>query len=289
MKDRVRLRGRARFPESGVSVPDDFQFHYKLDGTDSSLVRVGGDDFRLGPECTEAISSQFDGSTQYYTANADSSLVAIGTGAFTISFWINKFTSTLADILTSGDGNAASSFRVFCENGNLKLRSNNADYVSISTSYSNGKWNYCTLTSTGSGGTLSFYLNGTLDNSTTAPAYNLTDTTFLTVGSSTGGLNFFDGAIDGIRFYDRVLDGSEISSLDSYKCDFNPSLLSSLIWFDAQDQTTITETAGDVSQWSDKSGNAYHLIQNTGAEQPSTFVDNTNGLNAISATGSEVV
>jgi hypothetical protein len=39
-------------------------------------------------------------------------------------------------------------------------------------------------------------------------------------------------------------------------------------WYDASDAASITEAAGAVSQWNDKSGNAFHLAQGTGAKQP---------------------
>lgn len=40
------------------------------------------------------------------------------------------------------------------------------------------------------------------------------------------------------------------------------------LWFDAQDAATITQSAGNVSQWSDKSGANRHAVQATGAAQP---------------------
>jgi hypothetical protein len=41
-----------------------------------------------------------------------------------------------------------------------------------------------------------------------------------------------------------------------------------LVWYDASDAASITHVAGAVSQWNDKSGNADHLVQATGANQP---------------------
>lgn len=51
---------------------------------------------------------------------------------------------------------------------------------------------------------------------------------------------------------------------------WTPASLSTLpaIWFDAQDGATITQSGGNVSQVSDKSGNALHATQATGANQP---------------------
>ena len=39
-------------------------------------------------------------------------------------------------------------------------------------------------------------------------------------------------------------------------------------WYDAMDESTITESAGAVSQWDDKSGNGFHQVQANGALQP---------------------
>ncbi len=50
---------------------------------------------------------------------------------------------------------------------------------------------------------------------------------------------------------------------------FSPLNISGLgAWYDAYDASTITEAAGAVSQWDDKSGNLRHITQSTGANQP---------------------
>jgi hypothetical protein len=51
-------------------------------------------------------------------------------------------------------------------------------------------------------------------------------------------------------------------------------------WWDASDMFTLTISAGAVSQWNDKSGNANHLTQATGAKQPS-IGRTLNGRNAV--------
>ena len=57
-------------------------------------------------------------------------------------------------------------------------------------------------------------------------------------------------------------------------------------WYDASDASTITESAGDVSQWDDKSGNAYHLTQSNGTYKPTTGTRTINSLNVLDfATG----
>jgi len=52
-------------------------------------------------------------------------------------------------------------------------------------------------------------------------------------------------------------------------------------WYDASDSSTITETSNRVSQLDDKSGNGYHLVQATGADQPLTNSVTLNSLNGL--------
>ena len=45
------------------------------------------------------------------------------------------------------------------------------------------------------------------------------------------------------------------------------------LWLDAEDDSTITTTSGNVSGWDDKSGNDYHAKQPTVANQASELTD----------------
>lgn len=48
---------------------------------------------------------------------------------------------------------------------------------------------------------------------------------------------------------------------------WTPAQITTQLWFDAADASTVTIATG-VSQWNDKSGNARHVVQATGANQP---------------------
>lgn len=52
-------------------------------------------------------------------------------------------------------------------------------------------------------------------------------------------------------------------------------------WWDATDSSTITASAGAVSGWADKSGNARHFVQTTGGNKPTTGTRTIGGLNAL--------
>lgn len=78
------------------------------------------------------------------------------------------------------------------------------------------------------------------------------------------------------------ISSSGISSPDSAGlAKFSPLNIADLVlWLDAADLSTITESSGSVSQWDDKSGNGNNAAQATGAEQPATG-GSINGVNAI--------
>ena len=50
--------------------------------------------------------------------------------------------------------------------------------------------------------------------------------------------------------------------------NWTPSAIVTSAWFDAADNTTITEVSGKVSQWNDKSGNDNHATQSYPPAQP---------------------
>jgi hypothetical protein len=53
------------------------------------------------------------------------------------------------------------------------------------------------------------------------------------------------------------------------------------LWFDASDQTTITQSSGTVSEWRDKSSNAYSVIQGTASNRPTYATNLLNGLPGV--------
>jgi hypothetical protein len=63
---------------------------------------------------------------------------------------------------------------------------------------------------------------------------------------------------------------------------FSPLDLPNLkAWYDASDTSSISVTSTKVTQWNDKSGNAYHLTQGTDAYRPNSGTRTVNSLNAI--------
>jgi hypothetical protein len=63
---------------------------------------------------------------------------------------------------------------------------------------------------------------------------------------------------------------------------WNPGMISTALWLDAADASTITESSGAVSQWNDKSGTGNHAVNATPASQPTYQATGFNGLPALS-------
>ena len=264
-------------PKTGV---DDFVFHYELDGTDSSLNHNGGDDFRIAPECSNAIGRWYNGTNQYDNANTDSDLVAVGTGAYSISFWVNTLSASMT-VIENGNALTSNTFSLRIRNtGKVDLITNNLSFDSL-TSVNDGIWHHCVVNVSGSSSQIGFYVDGLLESTSAAPSYNITDSSNLDVGRSPSYGEYMAGGLDGIRFYDRVLTSEEVGILLDSRCDWNPSHITTQAWFDMQDQTTIFASSGsDVSAVSDKSGNGHDVIQSTASAQPLSGAD-FNGLNSL--------
>jgi hypothetical protein len=66
---------------------------------------------------------------------------------------------------------------------------------------------------------------------------------------------------------------------------FTPADISTSLWLDAADATTITESGGAVSQWDDKSGNVRHASQPSSGSRPTISAAAQNSLDALSFDG----
>jgi hypothetical protein len=66
---------------------------------------------------------------------------------------------------------------------------------------------------------------------------------------------------------------------------WTPAQITTELWFDAADSSTITTAGGSVSQWNDKSGNARNATQATSANQPTHSTTGFNGLPGVAFDG----
>ena len=80
---------------------------------------------------------------------------------------------------------------------------------------------------------------------------------------------------------------ADLALLGSRNVGFSPLDISNIqFWFDASDSSTITKDGSDrISQWDDKSGNGFDLLQATAGNQPLLEAAGQNGLDVVDFAG----
>lgn len=70
---------------------------------------------------------------------------------------------------------------------------------------------------------------------------------------------------------------------------WTPAQITTELWLDANDSSTITLNGSNVSQWRDKSGNSRHVSQATAANQPIYTATGLNGKPVLTFGGNQVL
>ena len=66
-----------------------------------------------------------------------------------------------------------------------------------------------------------------------------------------------------------------------YRDPWTPANITTALWLDAADASTVTTVSSAVSQWNDKSGNGRNAAQSTAGNRPAYQSAAQNGLNAV--------
>ncbi len=85
--------------------------------------------------------------------------------------------------------------------------------ISGTREISTGQWTHLAVTRDGTSGTVKLYVNGILDASGTAGTAVLNANSIIHIGGNTLDGRYFNGSIDDVRLYSRVLTPSEIATL----------------------------------------------------------------------------
>jgi hypothetical protein len=76
-----------------------------------------------------------------------------------------------------------------------------------------------------------------------------------------------------------------VITVDRRRVLWTPAAITTALWLDAADASTVTTVSGNVSQWNDKSGNSRHVAQGTAGSRPAYTSAGLNGLNVITFDG----
>jgi hypothetical protein len=66
---------------------------------------------------------------------------------------------------------------------------------------------------------------------------------------------------------------------------WTPANITTALWLDAADASTVTTVSGAVSQWNDKSGNGRNAVQATSTDRPAYTANELNGKSVLTLDG----
>lgn len=260
-------------------------------GNGNNGTLVNGPTWVAGKVGAGALS--FDGGNDRVGTGSDS----IGTNAITISAWV--FPETLGGN-SSGNivTNSKAIFRIISV-GRVQFSSNFSTLaVSGINAYSLNNWTFLTITRDSSG-ISNIYANGVLTGTANQNSgVPVAGTVNVNIGNNINDNQGFDGTIDDLRIYNRVLTSQEITDLYNFtsstptptpSLDTTPPVLSSGspsgTLAAGTTQTTLSATTDESAtcKYGTTSGTAYASIANTfsttgGTSHSSTITGLTNGV-----------
>lgn len=125
------------------------------------------------------------------------------------SMWYNGVGIVDAEV-----GGSTNDFGTSLNGSKLAFGIGNSDYTIISNaSINDGTWKHIAVTRTKSTGAIAIYINGVLDKTGTCSNYGtLNAPSFVRLGGMQTATNYFDGALDDIRFWNLVRTQAQIAA-----------------------------------------------------------------------------
>lgn len=200
----------------------------------------------------------------------------LGDGTLTVSLTLTDSSSNTGSAATdtvAKDATVPSGYSVIFTTDPISDANSSAAAFQFAGAETGCTFNY-TINSSGGGTQVSG--SGTISTAT----QNVT-------GINVSGLN--DGTLTLSVTLTDAANNTGNAATDTVAKAFVPTDISSMaLWLDASDLSSITDAgAGAVSQWNDKSGNARHATQSTGANRPVTGTRTLNSKNVLDFGGGD--
>ena len=273
--------------EYADSLTNGLLMQYKFNGTGSVVIDTGSQD-NDGTltnasydvldipyaQQSNASSVDFNGSQHRVVSNADIDTSVQGANDKSICGWIKSRTSNVANaqvMFAFGGDSLAAAFGFYTSSTDEIQFWGAGNVNDLGTGINiSAQWQH--LCATYDGTTLQTYVDGVAR--TNAPKSLNTPAGPLSVGKSPGNNFSFNGNVDDVRVYDRVLSPSEVQLIFDAP---NPGgVNNATLWLDASDN--IERTNSSVTGWLDQSSSGLDVSQGTATAQP-TYNNVTNLLN----------
>ncbi|MDO9152913.1 MAG: LamG-like jellyroll fold domain-containing protein [Paludibacter sp.] len=171
-------------------------------------VGVGNLTFTSSSPSTSGYAAQFDGSTGYINIPYQ---ILPSTGSWTISLWLKTNKNSVNLMYCNNQFSITSASRLY-----FNIFIYESSFTNdLSTSLLNNSWHLLTMWY--NGGTKKYYIDGTLQESISIPNNNLGNHDLTRIGAGQDLSNKFLGLMDNIRFYNRALSTTEITTLYNAK------------------------------------------------------------------------
>lgn len=160
----------------------------------------------------------FNGTSQYISIPTSATLDS--TGSFTYSVWVKPTDVDRAEPqrLFSKFGSSTNQKWLWIEQGGkIGMGFNGSDTATITPTnagfVTSGTWTQVTVSYNASNGQTKFYKNGVLMETKTAAIGIQSNSAAFEIGRSGQGNQYYNGLMDDMRMFSRVLSGSEVASL----------------------------------------------------------------------------
>ena len=229
---------------------------------------------------------EFDGTDDFVNLGTDSGLNLLNGG--TVAMWVN--TDNITDRRFAGKGsNGAWELLSETTDNKVKFRVNDGSVKNVigTTALSDGTWYHIAGVYDKSAGEIRLYVNGTLENTTTGVGQIATINTATYLGRNEGG-NYYDGKIDDVGIWDRVLTATEIGKLVNNNQP-SPNITDSPAYTKVGTTVSASGTTIEATNCQSNQNPVHRVYKDIGSVSDSTFYfefdykqkQNTNNLYPI--------
>jgi hypothetical protein len=240
---------------SSVDLSRGLVAHYPFEGNSSDVsghgnhaTVYGGASLGIDRHGMSGKAYSFDGDGDYLSANLANALR--GT-ELTISAWVNMLYPGVGGrypfIIHAKGAENAETFSMGIESDWVEVwGAGRSLYFSESRRLNSGQW--AMLTASLNEDALSYYVNGQLNETTSAGTAKSLDLSNISIGAREGN-DFWNGSIDEVRIYDRALTAAEVAALYELEKPVSSDTPDSVTVVSTPDGKPIVVKVGDAYKW----------------------------------------